>query len=122
MEDTSAANESEVEERRRSERVQFFQLAKDKDIEPVWVFRQTYPESILGLLLDISSVGIQVLTNKSQALTAASYRMVVHAGNENVTLNVRRCWSGLEAARVKLVVASVMQPTVEYVDQPNASL
>ena len=26
------------------------------------------------------------------------------------------------AARVKVVVASVMQPTVEYRDQPNASL
>jgi hypothetical protein len=27
-----------------------------------------------------------------------------------------------QPARVKVVVASVMQPTVEYCDQPNASL
>jgi hypothetical protein len=87
-------NDNEFKERRRSERVQFFQLATDKDIEPIWVFRQTYPEAILGLLLDINAVGVQVLTNKAHELTGDTYRMIVHAGDEVVT--VRRRWSALE--------------------------
>jgi hypothetical protein len=96
MEHTSAASDNEIKERRRSERVQFFQLVTDKDIEPIWVFRQTYPEAILGLLLDINAVGVQVLTNKSQELSGDDFRMIVHAGDEVVKVNVRRCWSSLE--------------------------
>lgn len=87
-------------EKRKSERVQFFQLSMDKDIKPVWVFGQTDPEATLGLLIDITPDGAQVITNKSQELVADDYRLIAYTSEapdrEVLTVNVRRCWSRLD--------------------------
>jgi hypothetical protein len=84
-------------EKRKSERVQFFQVGTGKDIQPVWVFRQIHPEATLGLLLDIGANGAQVLTDKSQNLHDADYRMIIHGADvfSEATLIVNgRCrWS-----------------------------
>ncbi len=84
-------------EKRKSERVQFFQMDTGKDIQPIWVFRQIYPEATLGLLLDIGTNGAQVLTSKSEQLAGKSYRLIVQAGEtdekEALAVNVRCCWS-----------------------------
>jgi hypothetical protein len=84
-------------EKRKSERVQFFQVRADRDLQPVWVFRQTYPGAILALLLDISTDGARVLTDKSQDLEGGVYRLVVHAddtpGAVALAANVRCNWS-----------------------------
>lgn len=87
-------------EKRKSERVQFFQLSMDKDIKPVWVFGQTDPEATLGLLIDITPDGAQVITNKSQELVADDYQLIAYTseapGREVLTVKVRRCWSRLD--------------------------
>jgi hypothetical protein len=84
-------------EKRSSERVQFFQVGTGKDIQPVWVFRQTVPGAILGLLLDIGANGAQVLTDKSQDLAGGSYRLVVHgegnSGEAALSVNAGCRWS-----------------------------
>lgn len=84
-------------EKRKVERVQFFQMSTGRDIQPVWVFRQNYPEAVLGLLLDITSAGAQVLTNKLQELDEMDYKLVIHLGEdfaeESLAVNVRRRWS-----------------------------
>jgi hypothetical protein len=84
-------------EKRKSERVQFFQLPRDKDLMPVWVFRRDHPDNVLGLLLDIGAEGAQVFTDKSSPLKADAFRLIVHAdetgGSQSVSLCVRRLWS-----------------------------
>jgi len=84
-------------EKRSSDRVQFFQVGTGKDIHPVWVFRQTSPGAVLGLLLDIGANGAQVLTSKTQDLAGGNYRLIVHAddtpGKEALSVNVRCRWS-----------------------------
>jgi hypothetical protein len=87
-------------EKRKSERVQFFQVHADRDLQPVWVFHQAHPEAILALLLDISTDGAQVLTDKSQYLEGGAYRLIVHAddttGAVAVEVNVLCNWSQRE--------------------------
>lgn len=84
-------------ERRQSERVQFFQLTRDDDVLPVWVFQRAYPDATLGLLLDISAEGIQILTDKCSPLDDQTYRLIVHAeetSSDNfITVEVRHLWS-----------------------------
>jgi hypothetical protein len=89
-------------EKRKSERVQFFQVGTGRDIQPVWVFRKTSPGAILGLLLDIGGNGAQVLTDKSQDLAGGSYRLIAHsetvpgAAAFTLMLNARCRWSQSE--------------------------
>ena len=85
--------QNEGMERRKSERVQFFQVSTDQEIRPVWVFRQTYPEAILGLMIDIAPDGAQILTSRSPELTHDAYLLAVHAGNRPMMANIRRIWS-----------------------------
>jgi len=86
-------------EKRKSERVQFFQVGTGRNIEPVWVFRKASPGAILGLLLDIGANGAQVLTDKSQNLSGGAYRLIVHAESESgaaaltLMMNARCRWS-----------------------------
>lgn len=84
-------------EKRKVERVQFFQMSTGKDIQPVWVFRQHNPEAVLGLLLDITSQGAQVLTNKFQELDGEDYELAIRLGEdfaeESFTVKVGRRWS-----------------------------
>lgn len=84
-------------EKRKSERVQFFQLTRDDEVMPVWVFQRASPDSILGLLLDISAEGAQILTDKSIQLPRDTYQLIVHAGEQPgddfIALSVQRLWS-----------------------------
>jgi len=84
-------------EKRKSDRVQFFQLNTGEDIQPVWVFRHSNPEAILGVLLDIGAHGAQVLTDRSQDLAGGDYRLIVHCGNaqgeDDLVVNAVCRWS-----------------------------
>jgi len=84
-------------EKRKSERVQFFQLSIESDLEPVWVFRHAQQDSVLGLLVDISVDGLQVLTDKSSPLVGDGYQLIIHADepqNRNfISVQVHRLWS-----------------------------
>jgi hypothetical protein len=84
-------------EKRKTERVQFFQLPQDRDLMPVWVFRRDHPDNVLGLLVDIGADGVQIFTDKSSTLEADAYRLIVHADetedSQSVSLQVRRLWS-----------------------------
>ena len=85
------------QEQRKSERVQFFQVPRNEDLVPVWVFHRMREDSVLGLLLDISSEGVQVLTDKSIALTDDSYELIAYTDeadrNRHVSIAVLRQWS-----------------------------
>jgi hypothetical protein len=84
-------------EKRLSERVQFFQLTHEEDVPPVWVFQRAHPGAILGLLLDISAAGIQILTDKSSPMLDEAYQLIVHveesASVSFTSVVVRRLWS-----------------------------
>jgi len=84
-------------ENRKSERVQFFQLGAGSNIHPVWVFRQTNPDAVLGLLLDIGADGAKILTDKAHDLAGQAYRLMIHGGNvpnePTLTINGRCRWS-----------------------------
>lgn len=84
-------------EKRKAERVKFFQLGMGTEIQPIWVFRQTCPESTLGLLLDISADGAQVLPHRSNERPGETYCLVIQQldkpGNEVLRATVWCCWS-----------------------------
>ncbi len=82
-------------EKRKSKRVEFFQLGTGKDMQPLWVFRKTCPEATLGLLIDISPEGAQILTSKEETLQEIAYRLVIHTDTENDVLSIDAfcCWS-----------------------------
>lgn len=84
-------------EKRKSERVQFFQLPRDDALMPVWVFHRGSPDTILGVLLDISEDGVQVFTDKSSPLLGDAYQLIVHddeaESSELISVRVRRLWS-----------------------------
>ena len=86
-------------EKRRTDRVQCFQLGTDADIQPVWVFRKAHPDAILGLLLDIATDGAQVLTDKTQSLAGESnaYRLIIQSEEasdpDTVVAHTRCAWS-----------------------------
>jgi len=89
-------------DKRQSERVQFFQVPQEKDMWPVWVFRQANSESVLGLLVDISKDGLQVLTDKNNPVQEGNYRLDVRTTDSPdgnfVTLHVRQLWMNAEGA------------------------
>ena len=84
-------------EKRKPEKVQFFQLGAGKDIQPIWVFRQTNPGAVLGLLLEIGTNGAKVLTERSHDLSGGAYQLIVYAvdqpGGELLKANVQCLWS-----------------------------
>jgi len=82
-------------EKRKSKRVQFFQLGTGKDMQHLWVFRKTYPEATLGLLIDITPEGAQILTSKENALQETAYRLTIHTDTEQqaLTIDAFCCWS-----------------------------
>lgn len=84
-------------EKRLSERVQFFQLTREDDVPPVWVFQRAHPDAILGLLLDISAEGLQILTDKFSPMQEETYQLIVHTEETTsvgfTTAVVRRLWS-----------------------------
>jgi hypothetical protein len=84
-------------DKRKSQRVQFFQLSSEKDIRPVWVFSRTNSEAVLGLVLDLAPDGLQVLTNNSQSLAGETFTMRVHSTEKidggELMANVKLCWS-----------------------------
>ncbi len=87
-------------DKRKSERVQFFQVAAGDDIRPIWVFRGNHAGSVLGLLLDIGMEGVQVLTSKADELAVEFYRLIVYIGDApggpGLALDVHHRWSRLE--------------------------
>lgn len=111
-------------EQRQVERVQFFQLAHDDDLMPVWVFHRAQPDSILGLLLDISANGVQVLIDKSHPLAAWTYRLIIHADETSdtrfITTRVCRLWSKVDGTLYirngfAFVDAADLQPAIEQI-------
>jgi hypothetical protein len=84
-------------DKRKSERVQFFQLPFNHDLIPVWVFHLANPDSVLGLLLDISADGVQIFTDKASPLQDDAYQLIVHsdevASSSFISVRVHRLWS-----------------------------
>ncbi|MEW5768900.1 MAG: PilZ domain-containing protein [Pseudomonadota bacterium] len=84
-------------EKRQSERVQFFQVPLEKEVVPVWVFRRSHPNALLGLLLNISLAGVQLLTDKAHALDDGSHRLTVYTDDRSqdifLSAQVRHLWS-----------------------------
>lgn len=84
-------------EKRKSERVQFFQLPRDDALMPVWVFHRGSPYTVLGVLLDISEDGVRVFTDKSSPMPGHDYQLIVHddesESRELISVRVRRLWS-----------------------------
>ena len=64
-------------ESRTRPRTQCFKVAHDHDLTPVWVFRQATEDGILGLVVDFSEGGIQVLIEKSDTLDAEAYTLYI---------------------------------------------
>ncbi|MBV5337301.1 MAG: hypothetical protein J0653_04875 [Deltaproteobacteria bacterium] len=64
-------------------------------MQPLWVFRKTCPEATLGLLIDISPDGAQILTGKEETLQEIAYRLVIHteAEQEALIIDAFCCWS-----------------------------
>lgn len=81
-------------ENRKSERVQFFSFGSANQIVPVWVFRKSSPDSILGLVTDVSAEGLQVLTDRGSLLNNDFYSLTAHVeGDEFPAFVVKRIWS-----------------------------
>lgn len=84
-------------EKRQSDRVNFFQPSRDGNLIPLWVFHRTCPNTVLGVLMDISSDGVQILTDKSNQLDANNYLLVVHLDDapdrDSIDVRVNRLWS-----------------------------
>jgi hypothetical protein len=89
-------------EKRKSERVQFFQMGAGNDIRPVWVFRKTLPEAKLGLVVDIGADGVQILTDKSENLSGGDFQLIVYVDgtpDDNLLrVNARCLWSRQEGS------------------------
>ncbi|RTL52753.1 MAG: PilZ domain-containing protein [Rhodocyclaceae bacterium] len=82
-------------EKRHSERVQFFNARDESGIQPVWVFRQTRQDSILGLLVDISNHGVQIITSRDAAMDGDMFQLVILDESEDghyLTTLVNRRW------------------------------
>lgn len=84
-------------EKRQFDRVNFFQLSRDGDLIPVWVFHRARPDTVLGVLVDISAEGVQILTDKSSQLDANNYLLIVHVDEaldrNSIDVRVNRLWS-----------------------------
>lgn len=84
-------------DRRVSERVQFFQSPARNTALPAGVFGLAHANAVLGLLLDLSDDGVQMLTYRAKLLAADTYKLIVHVGapvNKSATVaSVRRLWS-----------------------------
>ncbi len=91
-----------IVERRLIERVQFFQVPIADEVIPVWVFQRAHAETIPGLLMDFSTDGVQILTNKATALEADYYQLIIHIDDVSsahlMTTTIRRLWSKPEGA------------------------
>lgn len=89
-------------EKRQSERVQFFQFAREDEVIPVWVFQRSNSDAVLGLLLDVGANGLQILTDKSGPMHGHSYQLIVHADGRQSTkliyIAVQRLWSQAKSA------------------------
>lgn len=89
-------------EKRRSERVQFFQARTEAGILPVWVFRHGSPNSILGLLIDISPEGLQVLTRQEDAVINDLSQLTLYkagsADHRYMNVLVEHRWSESEGS------------------------
>ncbi|OYY93449.1 MAG: hypothetical protein B7Y41_11845 [Hydrogenophilales bacterium 28-61-23] len=87
----------EQPEQRKSERVQFFQMPRNEELVPVWVFQRASEDSVLGLLLDFSSDGVQILTDKSRRLDGDAYELIAYVDETDssnfVSARVHRQWS-----------------------------
>jgi hypothetical protein len=64
-------------ESRRHPRTQCFQVSHGHDLTPVWVFRRSSEESILGLVVDFSESGLQALVGKDEPLDAELYTLLI---------------------------------------------
>lgn len=84
-------------ERRLSERVQFFQQPGADVAIPVWVLNGTKPDTILGLLLDVSDEGVQIMTDEPVQSRNDEFELVVQSdesANTNLAVaTMRRLWS-----------------------------
>jgi hypothetical protein len=84
-------------DKRKSERVQFFQISHERDVLPVWVFNRSNSDAVLGLLLDIGSDGLQILTDKMKPLGAEQYELTIHSDEGADALHpaipVKHLWS-----------------------------
>ncbi|MFZ6675462.1 PilZ domain-containing protein [Undibacterium sp. Xuan67W] len=63
-------------ENRKFERSQFFLVQKDKDFLPIWVFKpEDNPSGMLGVLVDVSQGGLQILMQKNSLVEGQQFEM-----------------------------------------------
>ena len=63
-------------ENRKFERSQFFLIQKENDFLPIWVFKpEDNPSGILGVLVDVSDGGIQILMQKNTLFAGQQFEM-----------------------------------------------
>jgi hypothetical protein len=74
-------------ERRLSERVQFFQQPGDDVAVPVWVFNHAKSDTILGLLLDVSDEGVQIMTDEAVPPLSDEFQLIVQT-DETANINL----------------------------------
>jgi hypothetical protein len=103
---------------RHHPRVQCFQISQEHDLKPVWVFRMASANGVLGLIVDVSMGGLQVLTDKNEEMRLSDYRLIVHddlsENGELCALDVVCRWSRAEGALY-------FRSGFEYSDAPNAT-
>ncbi len=81
-------------DKRKSERVQFFNIGDGEQVLPIWVFRKANTDAVLGLLVDISAEGVQVLADKAFPLADDLFQLSIHLDDDSVlTVPVKRQWS-----------------------------
>ncbi|GAO36444.1 diguanylate cyclase/phosphodiesterase [Sulfuricella sp. T08] len=85
-------------DKRKSERVQFFNTKDENGLQPVWIFRRTSADAMLVLLVDISIAGVQIISSRDTFLEGNIYRIMVFNSRSSgedpfLTMIVNRKWS-----------------------------
>lgn len=84
-------------ERRLSERVQFFQQPGIDVAIPVWVLNGARPNTTLGLLLDVSDDGVQIMTDEPIQSCGDEFQLTVQndefANTHLAIATLRKLWS-----------------------------
>ena len=87
-------------EKRKGRRVEFFNALDEQGVHPVWVFQHTDLQATLGLLIDVSLEGVQIISRKETPLDGTLYRMDVYGSGSSQKLfpavYVNRIWTGDE--------------------------
>ena len=92
------------QEKRKDRRVEFFLVPAAHKLFPVWVFKpENESEAHAGLILNISSGGVQILTDRRRPLEAGRYTLHVlsqeaEGAGSRLETTVARLWTHPECS------------------------